>query len=165
MTTTTKFVVRPFKPSDAEAFARLNLRWINEMFDVEPADEQQIHHPLETIISVGGHIAIAEHRGKAIGTGAILPAQHSPDDGRKWMEIVKMATDPAAQGMGVGTAVIANLVAFARDKAADGIWLETNDRLNAATHLYSKAGFEALSSDVIWDTPYQRCNLQMTLEL
>lgn len=100
-----------------------------------------------------------------LGTGAILPASHPPDDGRKWLEVIKMTTDLAAQRRGIGSAIMQRLLEFAHEQRADAIWLETNARLEAATALYERHGFRALGPDEIWPTPYDRCNLQMVLDL
>jgi len=76
-----------------------------------------------------------------------------------------MATDPSAQGKGIGAAILDRLVDQAVSIGATRIWLETNDQLAAATSLYKRKGFVALAQDELWDTPYARCNLQMVLPL
>ena len=157
--------IRPFQPADAPAFAALNRRWIEELFTMETKDRLQLEHPKNSILDKGGFIAMADANGWVIGTGAILPAALAPDDGRKWMEVVKMATDLAAQGHGVGSAILERLIEFAHESGSDAIWLETNEVLESATALYEKYGFKRLEGDDLWETPYERCNLQMTLEL
>ena len=157
--------VRPFVPADAPAFAALNRRWIEEMFGMEEKDVRQLEHPKDAILDPGGFIAVADANGWVMGTGAILPAANAPDDGRKWMEVIKMATDVSTQGRGIGSAVLESLLDFARDQGADAVWLETNQKLEAATTLYEKFGFKKLESDEVWPTPYDRCNLQMIREL
>lgn len=159
------WTVRPFQPSDGPAFAALNRRWIGELFELEDKDVQQLDHPQTSILDKGGHIAMADAGGWVIGTGAILPAALAPDDGQRWMEVVKMTTDLSAQRSGVGTAILADLITFAREHNAESVWLETNSRLEAATALYEKFGFCALSDNECWDTPYSRCNMQMVLKL
>lgn len=156
--------VRPFMPGDAPSFAALNRRWIEELFGIEEQDIRQLEHPQAAILDNGGFIACADANGWVIGTGAILPAAHPPDDGRKWMEIIKMATEPAMQGRGIGAAILTRLFDFARENGADAIWLETNAKLEAATALYEKSGFRALTSEEAWPSPYDRCNLQMVLK-
>lgn len=156
------WTIRPFQPGDAPSFAALNRRWIEEMFSLEEKDTRQLEHPKDTILDKGGFIAVADADGWVVGTGAIIPATHSPNDDRKWMEIIKMATDPAAQGQGIGAGILERLIDYASQNGADAIWLETNQKLEAATALYQKHGFKALENDEIWDTPYERCNLQMT---
>jgi len=161
----TGFKIRPFQPADAPAFAALNRRWIEADFGMETKDFQQLEHPQGAILDKGGFIAMADAGGWVIGTGAILPASLAPDDGRCWMELIKMTTDLSAQRKGVGSAILTRLLDFAREEKADAVWLETNSRLEAATGLYEKFGFTPLEGASQWETPYDRCNLQMVLEL
>lgn len=157
--------IRDFDPRDAAAFASLNRAWIEEMFGMEDKDRRQLENPLKTIIEPGGYITVADAHGWVVGTGAIVPAAFAPDDGNIWMEIVKMATEPSAQGQGIGAAVLSRLIEVGQERGATRIWLETNRQLEAATALYEKMGFVALDDDAMWETPYLRCNLQMTLAL
>ena len=153
--------IRYFAAGDASKFRELNLRWIREHFGVEESDSKQLEDPQATILDPGGTIAIAEFDGNVVGCGALVPPHHVPDDGRKWLELVKMATDPSAQGRGVASAVLDFLFDSARQQGSDAIWLETNDRLGAATRLYERKGFRRLECGELWPTPYERCNLQM----
>lgn len=165
MTRKLDYIIRPFEPRDAAAFAGLNRRWIDSLFAMEEKDKVQLERPQSAILDKGGYIAVAEANGWVIGTGAILPAALAPDDDKTWFEIVKMSTDLAAQRMGIGSKILATLIDYARDEGANAIWLETNDRLEAATHLYRKTGFRDLTAEEAWETPYERCNMQMVLEL
>lgn len=157
--------IREFGPADAPAFAALNRHWIEEMFGMEEKDHRQLDQPQQTILAPGGYIAVADAKGWVVGTGAILPADHAPDDGESWMEIVKMATEPSAQGQGIGAAVLDTLIKVAGQRGATRVWLESNDQLRAATALYERKGFIPLAPEDAWQTPYTRCNLQMVLAL
>ena len=157
--------VRAFRSSDAADFARLNLRWIEEYFGVEDSDRAQLGDPEAAIVAPGGTIAMAEVDGEVVGCGALVPPHITPEDGRTWLEVVKMATDPAAQGKGAAGAVMDFLIAAAREQGCDALWLETNDTLSAALHLYERKGFKRLGEDELWPTPYARCNCQMVLTL
>ena len=157
--------LRAFQAEDAAVFRELNLAWIEEHFGVEDEDLRQLNDPHANIIGRGGFIAVAEWNGAAVGTGGVLPAAHPPHDGLIWYEIIKMATTHSAQGKGVGGAVLDRLIAQARNAGAQRIWLETNNRLAAASALYRRKGFVALSPAELWETPYSRCNLQMALEI
>lgn len=159
------WTIRDFTPRDAPAFAALNRRWIEEMFGLEEKDIRHLQHPQVSILDPGGYIAIADANGWVVGTGAIIPAAFAPDDGNRWMEIIKMATDPSAQGQGIGAAVLERLIEYAREKGANRVWLETNSKLEAATALYERNGFVTLDKGEEWDTPYLKCNMQMMLEL
>lgn len=156
---------RLFQPSDKQEFIDLNLDWIEEYFVVEDSDRAQLEHLEATIIGVGGLIVIAELDGEIVGTGAILPPHHSPNDGHKWLEIVKMAARKDIRGQGVGRKILEALIVEGRAMQANAIWLETNGDLKAAIRLYEKCGFRHLSGDRLWPTPYARCNVQMVLEL
>lgn len=159
------WVIRPFRPADAPAFAALNKRWIEELFELEDSDRRQLENPRTAILDKGGFIAIADANGWVVGTGAILPAARPPDDGKTWYEVIKMTTDLAAQRQGIGSAIMLRLLEFARECGAEAVWLETNAKLEAATALYQRHGFRILGSDELWPTPYDRCNLQMVLDL
>jgi len=53
-----------YEPRHAKAFRDLNLSWIEEYFEVEEIDRQQLSNSEDTIIEPGGAIFIAEdHRG------------------------------------------------------------------------------------------------------
>jgi len=132
---------------------------------LEASDREQLEELEASILGKGGRIVIAELDGVVVGTGAILPPHHEPDDGRKWLEIVKMAARKDLRGQGIGRAVMDALIVQARAMAADAIWLETNADLKAAVRLYERSGFRHLGADELWPTPYARCNVQMALLL
>ena len=161
MPTTTRL----YQPKDKQAFIDLNLDWIEESFVVEDSDRDQLERLETTILGTGGQIIIAELDGQVVGTGAIMPPHHEPGDGRKWLEIVKMAAQKDLRGQGIGQAVLEALIAEGRSMGADAIWLETNSDLKAATRLYERCGFRHLSGEELWPTPYARCNVQMVLYL
>ncbi|WP_430415406.1 GNAT family N-acetyltransferase [Parasphingorhabdus sp.] len=159
------FTTRRYRPADRKAFIDLNRDWIEEYFALEQSDREQLEGLEASILGKGGQIMVATLDDIVVGTGAILPPHHEPGDGRKWLEIVKMAAQKDVRGQGIGRAVLDSLVAEARAIGADAIWLETNGDLKAAIHLYEKSGFRHLAADELWPTPYARCNVQMVLEL
>jgi len=158
-------IARLFEPSDKQAFIDLNLDWIEESFVVEQSDRDQLEELETTILGTGGQIVVAELDGKVVGAGAILPPHHDPEDGQKWLEIVKMAAQKDLRGQGIGRAVLEALINEGRAMGGDAIWLETNADLKAATRLYERCGFRHLKKDELWPTPYARCNVQMALAL
>ena len=157
--------IRAYQPSDRQAVVELNLDWIEEFFSVEDTDRKQLEGLETTILSRGGRIVVAELDGRVVGTGAIVPPHHQPNDGRKWLEIIKMATEKEHRRKGIGGAVLKRLKIEARAMGADAIWLETNSVLESGVRLYASLGFRHLDPDDWWPTPYARCNVQMALDL
>jgi len=156
---------RLYRPEDRQAFIDLNRDWIEEYFELEDSDREQLEELETSILDKGGQIIVALLHDRVVGTGAILPPHCDPVDGRKWLEIVKMAARKDLRGQGIGRAVIDALIQQARAMDADAVWLETNADLTAAIRLYERSGFRHLGSDDLWPTPYARCNVQMVLEL
>lgn len=157
-------LIRRFEAGDSPAFAALNLAWIETEFVIEESDRAQLGDPEASIVAKGGQIIVAEIDGKVRGCGAVLPAHTQPIPGKYYVEIVKMAAAADMRGKGIGRAVLERLIEEARDMGADGIWLETSNRLAAAQHLYRSAGFRDLEEDEFWPTPYGRCNTQLILD-
>ncbi|MEH6702946.1 GNAT family N-acetyltransferase [Parasphingorhabdus sp.] len=156
---------RRYRAGDRQAFIELNRDWIEEYFVLEESDREQLEELETSILGKGGQIIVALLDDMVVGTGAILPPHHDPGDGRKWLEIVKMAARKDARGQGIGRKVLEALIGEGRAMGADAIWLETNAGLKAAIRLYERCGFQHLSDDDLWPTPYARCNVQMTLHL
>ncbi|WP_417621905.1 GNAT family N-acetyltransferase [Parasphingorhabdus sp.] len=156
---------RLYRPEDRQAFIDLNRDWIEDYFVLEDSDREQLEELETSILGKGGQIIVALLDDIIVGTGAILPPHHDPGDGRKWLEIVKMAAQKELRGQGIGRAVLEALIAEGRSMKAHAIWLETNGELKAAIRLYERCGFRHLASDDLWPTPYARCNVQMVLAL
>lgn len=152
--------VRDFRPSDADAFRDLNLAWVEQYFSVEAEDRAQLEDPQIHILDKGGAILIADLNGAAVGTVGLVPGHN-----HGVLELIKMSARSDLQGQGIGRALMTAAIDKARAKGARKIWLETNTVLAAALALYRKSGFRELTGDEVAETPYDRCNCQMVLEL
>lgn len=83
---------------------------------------------------------IAERDGKIVGSIFCVNA----GDGVAKLRLLYV--DPVARGMGLGSSLIEQVIKFARKKHYKKLEFWTVDCLDAALHLYTKAGFEHVSS-------------------
>ena len=57
-------------------------------------------------------------------------------------EVAKMAVAESCQGRGIGRRLLAYTIEQGRALGADSLYLETNNKLANAVHLYESLGFE-----------------------
>lgn len=147
----------PFDAKYKEAFARLNLAWIERFFVVEPHDLEQLHEPEKWILPNGGEILIAlDEAGELIGTCALIA--NAPGE----FEMAKMCVAENQQGRGIGKLLCRAAIEWVRGRGAKRIWLESNRKQVAAIEMYRKMGFIELPAQ---ETPYARCDIWMEILL
>lgn len=88
---------------------------------------------------------IAECDGKIVGSIFCV------NGGNGVAKLRLLYVDPVARGMGLGSSLIAQVIKFASTKKYKKIEFWTVDCLDAALHLYKKAGFEHVSSQAYAD--------------
>jgi len=145
-----------YEPQYKQAFKRLNEEWITQHFKMEAADHKSLDHAQEYILDKGGYIFIALYKDEPVGACALLKM------GGKTFELAKMAVSPLAKGKGIGFLLGNAAIKKARKKGAKKLYLESNTILKPAINLYQKLGFKKVSGE---PSPYERCNIQMELEL
>ena len=137
-------------------FRQLNLEWIKKYFTVEESDQQSLDHPEEKILKPGGHIFMARYNGEIVGTCALLKME------KRTYELAKMAVTERVRGKNIGWLLGRAIIKKARELGAESIFLESNTILEPAINLYFKLGFK---KTVGRPSPYERCNIQMELQL
>ncbi len=151
--------IREFLPGDEAAFERINAEWITRFFKLEPKDLQSLKDPQRVVLDRGGRIffAVEEVAGqeRALGCCALV-----------WMsagefEVSKMGVTEAAQGRGVGRALLTHVVNAARDAGAKRLYLETNHALAPAIHLYEAVGFRPVPQERLIPSSYSRADVFM----
>ncbi|MFM7426033.1 MAG: GNAT family N-acetyltransferase [Elainella sp.] len=145
-----------YAPEFQTEFRRLNVEWIQKYFKLEAADEQSLNHPEAKILQPGGHIYLARCEDQIVGTCALI--KQTADS----YELAKMAVTEAAQGKGIGWLLGQAAIAKARELGAKTLFLESNTVLAPAIGLYQKLGFRRVTGK---PSPYERCNIQMELQL
>lgn len=144
-------VIRPYRPSDADAVVRLSLRaWAPVFASIERAMDPQIYgtfYPdgwresqraaVEAALAEQ-EVWVAEHDGAVVGFVSI--ALHHDD---RIGEIYMIAVDPDCQKEGIGTALTEHAVEWMREAGMAVAMVETGtDPGHApARRTYERAGF------------------------
>lgn len=145
-----------YEPKFQTAFRTLNVEWISKYFKMEAADYKALDHPEEYILNKGGFIFVALLESDAVGVCALIKMNDSV------FELAKMAVSPKAQGKKIGFLLGNACIEKAKSLGAAKLYLGSNTVLVPALNLYRKLGFEEIFDQ---STPYERCNIQMELNL
>ena len=148
----------PYEPKYRIPFKTLNEEWITTYFTMEETDRKALDHPEEYILSKGGEILIALFDNEPVGVCALIKMNDPIYD----FELAKMAVSPKAKGKGIGWLLGQETIKKAKTLGAKKIYLESNTVLKPAINLYNKLGFKKI---VGRPTPYERCNIQMELDI
>lgn len=139
-----------------EDFKQLNYAWIEKYFKLETSDYESLNYPEQTILQPGGCILLARLNSEIVGTCALIKIS---DD---VYELAKMTVAEQARGNNIGWLLGQATIAKARQLGAKKLYLESNTILEPAIKLYHKLGFQKVIGQ---PSPYQRCNIQMELQL
>jgi N-acetylglutamate synthase-like GNAT family acetyltransferase len=145
-----------YSPQYQQAFKQLNEEWITQYFKMEESDYKSLDHPQEYILDKGGYILIALYEGKAVGACALIKMEG------QMFELAKMAVLPQVKGKGIGLMLGHAAIQKAKEEGAQKLYLESNTILKPAISMYYKLGFKKVED---LPSPYERCNIQMELEL
>ncbi|SOD11957.1 bifunctional helix-turn-helix transcriptional regulator/GNAT family N-acetyltransferase [Pedobacter xixiisoli] len=148
----------PYERKYQSVFKSLNEEWISTYFTMEEADYKALDNPETYIIEKGGQILVALYNDEPLGVCALIKM----DDPDYDFEMAKMAVSPKAQGKNIGWLLGCAVAEAARQLGAKKLYLESNTLLKPAINLYHKLGFKKV---VGRSTPYERCNIQMELNL
>lgn len=124
-----------YSPVYADAFARLNLEWLEKYFYVEPIDREILTQPEATILRSGGVILFARKGDDIVGTVAL---KHHGDGN---FELTKMAVTPRSQGAGIGRLLLTAVIRRFEALGGDRLYLESHSSLSTALALYEASGF------------------------
>ena len=145
------FAIRPYQIGD--------IGWAIEQHGRLYADEYGFNHEFEALVATlfakfaTGHdpaceqMWVAEHNGQhgleRIGCVFLIRNADDPQSA----QIRCLIVTPQGRGLGVGRALVAQCLSFAKQAGYLRIMLWTNAMLLAARHLYEQAGFELVSEE------------------
>ncbi len=142
-----------YDPRFQSDFERLNVEWLERYFRVEPIDREVLGNPDRYVLSAGGQILFAKKGDEVLGTVAL---KHSGDG---IYELTKMAVTEAAQGHGVGKALLDAAIERYKQLDGAGMYLESHSSLAVAVGLYERAGFVHELRPT--PSPYERADVYM----
>lgn len=144
-------IVRPARPDEAEALARLATVTLRAAFAREiPAAHLEPYlarsftpqSAAAELSDPGVRLLMTEQAGE-LGGYAKLQLGPGPDEvaAARPMELVRMYLQPAWYGRGAGKALLVRSLEEARSLARDVLWLKVWDRNERAHRFYSRWGF------------------------
>jgi DNA-binding MarR family transcriptional regulator/GNAT superfamily N-acetyltransferase len=147
-----------YEPKFQQDFRALNIEWISTYFKMEEADYKALDDPEGYILNKGGYIFVALYNNEPVGVCALLKMENHEYE----YELAKMAVSPKEQGKNIGWLLGQAIIEKAKSLGASNLYLESNTILKPAINLYNKLGFQKVVGHA---TPYERCNIQMGLNL
>ncbi len=144
-----------FAPGYAADFERLNREWLERYFHIEPIDARVLRDPQVEIVAHGGVVLFAVAKDQAV-VGTCALKYH----GDGVYELTKMAVTAAAQGGGIGRALLEAAIARYRSLGGVRLYLETHDSLVPAIALYEWGGFRHAARPG-GPSVYERANVYM----
>jgi putative acetyltransferase len=144
-----------FRDEYADAFARLNLEWLEGYELIEDLDKKYLEHPRETILDKGGQIFFALIDDIVVGTSAAVIRD------AETIELAKLAVDESARGRGVGKLLTETVLGWAGERGMKKVVLVSSTKLKAALRLYERLGF--IYCPLPLDTGYETADIYMEL--
>lgn len=155
MTDASDLTVRRYREADDDR----RLRELNETAlrsvdtYAEDAPDDDLRDVQSIYLDAGGEFLVGILDGTIVAIGALSPvddetiaARVLDDEHGPTAEVTRMRVDPAHQGRGFGTRILASLEERAREAAFETLVLDTTERQTGARRLYEKFGYERRDS-------------------
>lgn len=153
MTERTSVRIRPSVPGDAGYAAYMHARYYSEYHGFRDGAEYYFIKYLADFVHDpnGGRLWIAESGGVTVGSIAVVPV-----DGRT-AQLRWFLVDKEYQNKGIGSMLIRVAIDFCKDSDIEDLFLWTFKGLDAARHLYDRAGF--ILTDEKRNTEWSSCEI------
>lgn len=133
--------VVPYDSKYKQDFIEMNMRWISEMFTLEPEDMREFQN-IESAVEKGGNIFFALDDDETVMACCMI----APRDDGDW-EIMKFAAKGMYTGTGAGNACLRACMDYAKEKGIARVIIISNRKCVQALHLYRKNGFTEIPVD------------------
>lgn len=156
--------LRRIEQKDNAAIASLIRRTLEEFGAARPGTvyDDDTTDALHEVFKKPGSVYFTAEKGKEIvGGGGIFPSAGLPDG---TCELVKMYLLPGVRGLGLGSRIIRQCIAFAGEAGYKNIYLESMPELKQALKTYEKFGFKYLDGPM-GATGHHGCELWMLGEV
>lgn len=150
--------IKTFEPKYKADFIAMNKAWINEMFEIEPADLAELEN-IEQAVAQGGQVFFAVNENDEVMACCML----APLPNDEW-EIQKFAAKTAFKGTGAGKACLQAALDYAVAQRIEKLVIVSNRKCEAAVHLYRKFGFQEVPVDKE-KFPFERADIAFEMYL
>ena len=149
--------IRRYSDDLAEDFYRINAEWIEATFTLEQADIEVLRDPHGSILASGGEILFVSAPGLGVvGTCALRKT------GQREFELTKMGVAASARGRKAGEFLLRATIDRAYALGCERLYLLSNEKNQAAIHLYEKNGFVHDAGIMAeFGARYARCDVAM----
>lgn len=137
----------------ADAFATLNIEWLEKYFRVEPIDHEILSDPEKSVLAPGGAILYARKGSEIVGTIALKYQAAGV------FELTKMAVTERCQGAGIGRLLLQAAIRRFEALGGERLYLESHSSLVAALSLYEASGFVHVPPPA--ESDYERADVYM----
>ena len=129
--------IRPFTPADQRAVRTLILAGLGERFGFV---DETLNPDLDDIaahyLAQGHAFLVAEQAGEIVATGGLI---FESDGGV--CQLVRISVRRELRRQGAARAIVAALLALARERGRQRVWVETHEPWQDAIALYERMGF------------------------
>lgn len=131
------YTLRPFMPADQSAARALILAGLGERFGViDETRNPDVDDIAASYLAHGHTFLVAEAAGEVIGTAGLI---FEPDGAT--CQLVRVSVRRELRRQGVARALVAALLAEARELGMRRVWVETDEPWRDAIALYKRLGF------------------------
>lgn len=130
-------IIAPMRADQRSQFGAIWLPWLETTMRLEPQAEDLLAmaDPIGYFAARGGGVLLANRDDEVVGAIALTGLG---DDG---FEFCKLVVRPEARGIGLGRALVEACLAYAHNRGALWLYLQSFHRLGNALRMYGTMGF------------------------